>query len=131
MLERDVESAQRAYDTVVQRYTESNLQSQSNQTNISVLTPATEPTERSSPKVFLNLLIAIFVGTLLGVGGAMLAEMLDQRVRSAESLGSATGLPILVQFANDSKPLDIKRWLRKVVGAVKSKLRFRKAVPAA
>ena len=131
VLERDVESAQRAYDTVVQRYTESNLQSQSNQTNISVLTPATEPTERSSPKVFLNLLIAIFVGTLLGVGGAMLAEMLDQRVRSAESLGSATGLPILVQFANDSKPLDIKRWLRKVVGAVKSKLRFRKAVPAA
>jgi uncharacterized protein involved in exopolysaccharide biosynthesis len=129
VLERDVESAQRAYDTVVQRYTESNLQSQSSQTNIAVLTSASEPTVRASPKLSINLLMAIFVGTLLGVGGAIVAEMLDQRVRSAELLGSATGVPVLVQFSNDSKPLDVKKWLQKIAGAVKSKLRFRRAVP--
>ena len=50
VLERDVESAQRAYDTVVQRYTESNLQSQSNQTNIIVLTPAIEPVTTFLPE---------------------------------------------------------------------------------
>lgn len=130
VFERDVESAQRAYDTVVQRYTESNLQSQSNQTNITVLTPATEPTVRSSPNIFKNLLMAVFLGTLLGVAGAFVAEMLDQRVRTSESLGTATGLPVLVQFTNNSKPLGIKAWLIKMVGAVKMKFRFRKTVTA-
>ena len=103
MLERDVESAQKAYDIVVQRYTESNLQSQSNQTNITVLTPATEPTVRSSPSMYKNLLIAVFLGTLLGVGAAFAAEMLDQRVRSSDALGSATGIPVLVQFTRNAK----------------------------
>ncbi|WP_283743502.1 chain length determinant protein EpsF [Sideroxydans sp. CL21] len=128
VLERDVESAQKAYDTVVQRYTESNLQSQSNQTNITVLTPASEPLARSSPSMFKNLLIAVFMGTLLGVGGAFVAEMLDQRVRTGESLGSATGVPVLVQFKKDSKPLGIRGWMKKMAGAVKIRPRFRKAV---
>lgn len=128
VLERDVESAQRAYDTVVQRYTESNLQSQSNQTNITVLTPAIEPMDRSSPSMFKNLLVAVFIGTLLGVSGVFVAEMFDQRVRTTESLGAATGVPVLVQFAKDSKPLGVKGWLKKIVSEVRLKFRFRKAV---
>ena len=131
VLERDVESAQRAYDTVVQRYAESNLQSQSSQTNIAILTPASEPIKRSSPSMFKNLLIAIFVGTLLGVGSAIVVEMLDQRVRSTESLGSATGVPVLVQFKKDAKPLDFGKWLKKTADAMKLKLRSRKAVSVA
>jgi chain length determinant protein EpsF len=129
VLERDVESAQRAYDTVVQRYTESSLQSQSNQTNIIVLTPAIEPTTRSSPKMMKNLLIATFLGTLLGVGAAFVAEMLDQRVRTIDSLESAMGLSVLVQFKKDAKPLGFKKWLKKTVDAMKLKLRLRKAAP--
>ncbi|MBU1425999.1 MAG: chain length determinant protein EpsF [Gammaproteobacteria bacterium] len=131
VLERDVESAQRAYDTVVQRYTETNLQSQSNQTNITVLTPAIEPTSRSSPNMSKNMLIAVFLGTLLGVGAAFVAEMLNQRIRTSESLESATGIPVLVQFKKDSKPLGVKERLRRLADAMKSKLRFRKAVTVA
>jgi chain length determinant protein EpsF len=128
VLERDVESAQRAYDTVVQRYTESNLQSQSNQTNIAVLTQATEPITRASPSMYKNLLIAVFMGTLLGVAAIFAAEMLDQRVRTSESLVSATGVPVLVQFSKNAKPLGIIGWLINVAAAVKVKLRLRKAV---
>ena len=113
VLENDVESAQKAYDVVVQRYTESNLQSQSNQTNISVLTPATEPIERSSPKIYKNLLLAVFVGTMLGVGAAFVAEMFNQRVRTSEALGAATGVPMLVQLTQNLEPLGIKKWMRK------------------
>jgi chain length determinant protein EpsF len=131
VLERDVESAQRAYDTVVQRYTESNLQSQSNLTNITVLTPALEPMDRSSPNIFKNMLMAVFIGTLLGVGGAFVAEMLDQRVRTSDSLFSATGVPVLVQFAKNTKPLGINGWMKKVAGAVKLKFRPRKTVTVA
>lgn len=115
VLENDVESAQKAYDVVVQRYTESNLQSQSNQTNISVLTPATEPTERSSPKLFMNLLMAVFVGTLLGVAAVFVAEMFNPRVRTSEALAVATGMPVLIQFAQNLKPLGIKGRLMKLL----------------
>lgn len=126
VLENDVESAQKAYDVVVQRYTESNLQSQSNQTNISVLTPATEPTERSSPTLYKNLLIAVFVGTLLGVAAVFVAEMFNPRVRTSEALATATGMPVLVQFAQNLKPLGIKGRLMKLL----VKFRFGKAVAA-
>lgn len=133
VLERDVESAQKTYDIVVQRYTESNLQSQTNQTNITVLTPAIEPTSRSSPSMYKNLVIALFVGTLLGVGGTLIVEIFDQRIRTSESLESATGVLVLVNFTKNSKPLGIKGWLKQLpgtvrlkFGAARLKLRFRK-----
>jgi uncharacterized protein involved in exopolysaccharide biosynthesis len=114
VLQRDVESAQKAYDLVVQHYTESNLQSQSNQTNITVLTPAVEPTNRSSPQMFKNLLIAVFAGTFLGVAGAFAAEMLDQRVRSSVTLADVIGVPVLIQFSQKSESNGLQLWLKKI-----------------
>ncbi len=131
VLENDVESAQKAYDVLVQRYTETNLQSQSNQTNISVLNPATEPTDRSSPKIFMNLLMAVFGGTMLGSGAVFVVEMFNQRVRTAESLLIATGLPVLVEFTQGMEPSAIRRWLKKSVNAVLTKFKFRKALATA
>ena len=130
VLENDVESAQKAYDTVVQRYAESSLQSQSNQTNISVLTQATEPLDPSSPKMFLNLIVAVFVGGFLGVGAALVAELIDQRVRSRESLEIASGVHVLVEFTLDSETRGIKGWLKKFSIALLSKFRTRKAILA-
>lgn len=131
VLENDVESAQKAYDVLVQRYTESNLKSQSNQTNISVLTPATEPTDRSSPKIYMNLLLAVFGGTLLGVGAIFIAEMFNPRVRTMETLLAATGFPVLVEFTKKQKPLGIKVWLMKVVDTLMLKLKFKKTLATA
>ena len=53
------------------------------ETNVTVLTPAAEPIEPSFPKTLLNMLIAIFLGTMLGVGAAFMFEML----RPAHPLG--------------------------------------------
>jgi chain length determinant protein EpsF len=116
VLENDVESAQKAYDVLVQRYTETNLQSQSNQTNISVLNPAVEPTERSSPKLYMNLLMAVFGGTILGVGVVFAIELLNQRVRTAEALLAATNFPVLVEFTKSNEPSGFLAWLRLVMG---------------
>jgi len=95
VLERDVEAAQRAYDLVSQRLAQASLESQIQQTNISVLTPAEPPLEPSSPKVLRNFLIAIFLGTLLGVGTALLLELMRRRVRSTEDLSETLGVPVL------------------------------------
>ena len=67
VLMKEVETAQRAYDQVVARASQTNLESQNTQTNISVLTPATEPADHSSPKLLLNTLLSVFLGTLLAV----------------------------------------------------------------
>lgn len=98
VLQNDVESAQKAYDIVMQRYTSSNLESQSTQTNIAVLTPATDPASASFPKLFLNLIIAVFMGGFLGMGVAFAAELFDKRVRTIEDLLADTGVPVLAHL---------------------------------
>ena len=98
VLVNDVETARRAYEAVGQRMTQSNLEGQSQQTNVLVLSPAVEPTKHSRPRVFLNLLVAIFLGTLLGVGAALVAELGQRRIRSAEDLALAIELPVLAEL---------------------------------
>lgn len=95
VLQREVESAQRAYEVVSQRLTQTNLESQVTQTNVVLLHPATEPLEPSSPKLLLNLALSIFLGSMLGVGAALLMEMRDRRVRSAEDILEALEVPLL------------------------------------
>jgi len=95
VLQRDIENAQKAYDLVTQRLAQTNLESQTQQTNISVLTPATPPLEHSSPKIALNTIIAVFLGILLGIGVALLLELFDQRVRGSEDLVQSMDVPLL------------------------------------
>jgi len=95
VLMREVDSAQRAYDVAMQRYTMTTLESQTNQTNVLMLTPAVEPLEPSSPKILLNMLVAAFLGTILGVGLAFVRELLDGRVRSPQGLQELTDMPLI------------------------------------
>jgi chain length determinant protein EpsF len=95
VMQREVETAQRTYDQVTQRLNQSSLESQLNQSNISVLSPANEPNDHSSPKILLNILVSVFVGTLLGVSFAILRELADRRVRTAEDLLTELDIPVL------------------------------------
>ena len=93
VLMKEVDNAQRAYETASQRHTQTSLESQTNQTNVSVLSPAIPPLEPAFPKLLLNVLLSIVVGTMLGIGFALLRELLDRRVRGAEDLAEA-GVPV-------------------------------------
>ena len=95
VLSADVDSAQRAYDGVNQRSNQTELESRTTLTNLSVLNPASEPVQPSSPRTTLNMLLALFVGTLLAVGVAMLMELFDRRVRSASEVVQALEIPLL------------------------------------
>jgi len=94
VLERDVDSAQRALDAASQRYTQTTLEGNVNQTDIAVLNPAIAPQEPAGPKVLLNTLLSIFLGTMLGVGLGLLAEMLDRRVRSRDDIAELLEVPV-------------------------------------
>jgi chain length determinant protein EpsF len=95
VLARDVENAQRAYDLVTQRLAQTNLESQTQQTNVVVLTPAVPPIKPSSPRLVLNTALAIFLGLLLGLGAALMLELMDPRVRGVEDLAQIDGVPML------------------------------------
>lgn len=95
VLVRDVENAQRSYDAVLARLTQTSLESQTTQSNVNLLSAATVPIGHASPRVALNVLVALFLGTLLAVGAAVLLEVLDRRVRSPEDLAAALALPVI------------------------------------
>ena len=95
VLRRNVESAERAYDTAMQRSVVSRVDSRASQTNVAILNAALVPATPSRPRVLINLLLAVAVGILLGLGVVMLMELVDRRVRSADELKEAGDLPLL------------------------------------
>ena len=92
---REVETAQRAFDTVAQRRTQLANESQAEQASARVLSPANEPLTHSKPNIPKNLAAAALLGLLAGLAAALLLEMIDRRVRSAEDLLTAEGVPVL------------------------------------
>ncbi|MDP3584453.1 MAG: chain length determinant protein EpsF [Thiobacillus sp.] len=111
LLARDLENAQRIYDSALQRYGQSRMEAQSTQTDIAVLNPAVTPTRASKPRVMFNLVLAVFFGTLLGVGLGFLVELLDRRVRSGQDIVAALEIPVLAEVTKNSRVLEILRRL--------------------
>lgn len=95
ILQREVENAQRAYDAITARLTQTSLESQTTQANVNVLTQAEPPIEPSSPRIVLNLLAALFGGLLLAVVVALLLELRDRRVRTVHDLGLMLDVPVI------------------------------------
>lgn len=94
-LQRDVETQQRIYDSAMQRYAINKVDSQARQTNITTLNAAAPPNAPQSPKLALNFLLALVVGSMLGLGTVYMTEALDPRVRSRGDLESQLNLPLL------------------------------------
>jgi chain length determinant protein EpsF len=92
---KELDSAQRAYDAASQRFSQTRIEAQSEQSDISVLNPAVAPVEPSGPRVLLNTLIAFLLGTVLGVGLALLLELLNRPIRSANDMKEVLGIPVL------------------------------------
>jgi len=109
LLARDVENAQRIYDSALQRYGQSRMEAQSTQTDIAVLSPAARPTEPSRPRIVLNILLSLFLGSILGVGTGFLIELLDRRVRSGEDISAALGIPVLAEVPTKGRRFDTLR----------------------
>jgi uncharacterized protein involved in exopolysaccharide biosynthesis len=95
VLQRDVEAAQGAYAAVTARYTQTSLESQARQTNVSVLSAATEPLKPSSPNVARHGAIAAFFGVLLAIAAVFCMELMDRRLRSASEVAGLLQAPVL------------------------------------
>lgn len=95
VLQRDVENAQRSYDAMAARLAQTSIESQTQLTNVSVLSPAAEPSRHSSPRLKLNTALAVFAGSLLALATVLLRELIDRRVRSPEQLTQLLDQPVI------------------------------------
>lgn len=95
VLVRDVENAQRAYDAVLTRLSQSSLESQTTQSNAYLLAQATAPLLPSSPKIVLNTVLSFVIGLVLAIGSVVLLETIDRRVRTVDEVAELLGVPIL------------------------------------
>lgn len=98
ILQNEVMAAEKAYEVMAQRVSDVNVQSYANQTNVSLLSEAAPPLKPWFPNLPLNVIIAMFLGTVFGVAAAFIRESSDRRVRTLEDLDIGMGLPVLAQF---------------------------------
>jgi capsular exopolysaccharide synthesis family protein len=65
--------------------------------------PALVPTDPSSPNALRNLALGVLLGLLLGIGVAMLRNVLDTKVRSEHDVRAVTESPLLGVIGQDDK----------------------------
>jgi chain length determinant protein EpsF len=92
---REIESAQRSYDTVLARYMTNKIDATANKANVMVLAPAVAPLKPMHPKVGLIAGLSVALGALLAAALVYVFEMLDRRVRSRADLESRLAVPSL------------------------------------
>ena len=95
VIKRDVDTAQRAYEAISSRVGQFTLESQNNQANTRLLSPAVEPLEPSKPRVGVGILGSILGGLAAGVLAAFGWELIDRRVRAPDDMMVMAGVPVL------------------------------------
>jgi len=104
VLQRDLETAQTAYNNVTQRLNQTSIEGKANESDISILNVAIPPDKHSSPKLLLNTFLSIILGSMLGVAFALFSEMLNRKVRSVHDISDLIDLPVLAIIQpNNSK----------------------------
>jgi chain length determinant protein EpsF len=99
VLTRDVETAQRTYETALQRADVSQVESRASQTNVVLLTAAVPPLKPARPRLVLNLLLALAAGTLLGAGLVVLLVLFDRRVHTRADLAAGIDTPLIGEIS--------------------------------
>ncbi len=95
LLQRDVDAAQRTFETVSANASKTRLESLATQTYLTQLAPATEPLEPAGPSLPQVLVVALIAGALLAVAGALMLELAHRRVRSVDDIILGLDLPVL------------------------------------
>ena len=92
VLARDVESSKQLYNNLLQRAKETGVAGELKTSNVRVVDRAERPRRPVSPRKGTNILLSLFVGTLLACGLALSFEYLDNRISSPEEFRAHLGL---------------------------------------
>lgn len=127
--QRDADTNRQLYDALLQRYKEIGIAANVGASNISVVEPAQIPVAPSSPKLFLNLALALVGGLIAAAIVVIAREQLDDGVREPAEVETLLGLPLLGNTPNVEGDLvdelsDAKSHLYEAYFSVRSNLAF-------
>jgi polysaccharide biosynthesis transport protein len=95
ILQRNMDTSQQLYDTLVAKIKESGVASGGAVSTIRIVESATAPIYPFKPNKKRNLILGLILGLFSGVGLAFFLEYLDQTIRSEEDVQRLLGLPVL------------------------------------
>lgn len=104
ILVREVDTNKSIYQTLLQRSKEIESMAGVSTGNINIVDRATLPIFPYKPDVKKNLLLAIVLGLMIGIGGALLMEYFDDTIKNPDQIADQFQIPILgvVPLAKDS-----------------------------
>lgn len=104
LLQRDVDNAQRTYDALSGRQTQTALESQTQQSNVNLLSSAVPPLFPSSPKLTINAAVGVLGGLFLAGLVTLVVELQNRLVRGTGDVVEVLGLPVLGVLPAPRKP---------------------------
>jgi len=109
LLKQEADNAQASYDAALARASQTQLESRVALTDVAILNTAAIPTQPTTPKPAITLLLATLIGLLLGAALALCWEWLDRRIRSGDDLEQDLGLAVLAYIPEPKANLIPKR----------------------
>ena len=100
VLKRDVDTNRSMYESLLTRLKEATITEELKLTNISIVDPARIPQRPLGPDKRKNLMMAVIVGLMGGIGLAFFFEYLDGSIKNSEEIEKQLGLPFLGHVAN-------------------------------
>ncbi|MFW6107310.1 MAG: GumC family protein [bacterium] len=95
LLKSDWEQTKKLCDILDDRIKEINVTEDTGALNITILEVAKPSRTPTSPRKTRTMALALVLGLMLGVGGALGRDWMDQRFRSADEIAATLGTPIL------------------------------------
>lgn len=95
ILAREADTNRTLYDGLLQRYKELSAAAGINANNLSIVDVAEPPLAPSSPKLALNLVVALALGLILAGAAVLVREQLDDAVCAPDEVEGKLGLPLL------------------------------------
>ena len=91
-LKRRMEVSQELYTFLMTKLEEANILKASTTTDKRIIDPATTPFKKSKPRRLTTMILAAFLGLIVGMGAVFLRRAVDPRIRDEEEAKNMAGL---------------------------------------
>ncbi|MEW6079755.1 MAG: polysaccharide biosynthesis tyrosine autokinase [Thermodesulfobacteriota bacterium] len=98
ILKREIETRRQLYDALVSRIKEQSMTKQIRDVDVYVVEPARTPASPSNQNLPRNLLIALVIGCVGGIGAAFFLEYMDNTISLCEDAEEKTGVKAIVSI---------------------------------
>jgi len=103
ILQRETDTNRELYNAVLKRMKDVEVTADVHASNVSVVDMAVPPLTPSSPRTELDLVAALALGLMGGIGGAFLIEYLDNTLKNPDQAESFLQIPTLGLIPNFSR----------------------------